>query len=80
MSTELFLDTTNDYSILKFKVIINKYFIVTSWKNRKISYQKYQHMYNSRQYLLQLNYYKSEEKCIKFIKHFKSKKNNLKST
>lgn len=30
MPTQLFLDKTNDYSILKFKVIINKYFIVTS--------------------------------------------------
>ena len=30
-----------------------------------------------RQYLQQQNYCKREEKCIKFIKHFNSKNNNL---
>ena len=35
-------------------------------------------MYNSKQFHLQLNYYKKEEKCIKSTKLFKYKKNNLK--
>jgi hypothetical protein len=36
-------------------------------------------MYNLKQYHQQQNYYKNVEKCIKYIKHFKHKNNNIKS-
>ena len=36
-------------------------------------------MYNFKQYHQLLSFFKKEERCMKFIKHFKFKNNNLKS-
>lgn len=36
-------------------------------------------MFNFRQYLQPLNFYKNEEKCMKYTKHLKFKNKNLKS-